>query len=170
MLRRSVSIKLGLRELKLARQGSARALTPEQARVNRRAALELDLATDWFDARDSAQLIELLGSNVSDQLGPRSVRSQRLIIERLRDRLKSALRSGDVIAEEAPARPALTEREEPPPELRRPPPPSGNPPPLAAHPSRAPALRQESNRATSQLASALATDRSIEKDPHSEVG
>jgi hypothetical protein len=134
VFRGSVSIKLGLREVKLARHGLA-SVTAEQARVNRRIAIELAGARGWFDARQSAELIEFVRSNASGAPARApSARSQQVIIDRLRDELERALRRGDVIAEEAEAPPPLAEYEEPPPELPPPPPPRPRPEPEPALP------------------------------------
>jgi hypothetical protein len=133
VLRGSVSIKVGLREVKLVRRGVARPMTAQEERVNRRVALELAGAADWFEARDGADLIELLGSNASEE-HPRapSARSERMVIERVRDDLERALRRGEVMAEERPAPPPPTLQAEPPPELPPPPLPRPRPEPETA--------------------------------------
>jgi len=115
-LRDSVSIRLGLRRVKLVRHGLT-PLSAEQERVNHRVALELDGASDWFDARDGAELASLLGSGAGEEHGTASARSEWMRKERLRDELERALRHGDVLAEEPEEPRPPKEREEPPPEL-----------------------------------------------------
>lgn len=132
MLRDNVSIRLGLRQVKLVRHALGRRLSSEQERTNRQVAFELGGSWDWFDARDGAGLIDLLGSAASEESAfSSSSRSQRMLGERLRDELERALRRGDVIAEEPPRPPPPTAHEEPPPELP-PPPPRARPAPEPA--------------------------------------
>jgi hypothetical protein len=142
VLRDSVSIRLGLRQLKLVRHGLGRPLSSEQERANRQVAFELGGSWDWFDARDGAGLIDLLGSSASEEsaIAP-SGRSQGMLSERLRDELERALRRGEVIAQEPPRPPPPTAHEEPPPELPPPPPPRARPAPEPAAPE--PALPPE---------------------------
>lgn len=118
MLRDSVSIRLGLRQVKLVRHGLGRPMSSEQERANRQVAFELGGSWDWFDARDGAGLIELLGSAASEEsaFAPTG-RSQGMLSERLRDELERALRRGHLIAQEPPRPPPPVAQEEPPAEL-----------------------------------------------------
>ncbi len=142
LLSDSVSIRVGLRRVKLVRHGLGRRMSSEQERANLEVAFELAGSWDWFDARDGADLIALLGSAASEEsaIAP-SGRSQRLLVERLRDELERALRRGDVLAEEPPRPPPPTAHEEPPPELPPPPPPRARPAPEPVAPE--PALPPE---------------------------